>query len=267
MAGDRAPPSNTRLGPRVRFPRLLHHVPHGGVGARRGGATVDEAELNSLRPRDANDAMGLLLLSHRIASDLESHLDAMEAIDFDPGVTSGVCKAVNIAGNTSMCICCREWLQLDYSAELRCFVAGLRMTAVSQYFDDRRSRWSDDPLGALAAAMECFTTLRPILADLRIFHCIFDLGVCAMPGSKVDKLVVIEVNPFGMRTGSALYDWDDPDDFDILIGANEHMHPDVRVVRDTREPRGSCSVLARTQKCCGCDGWAQETGVCASPPK
>lgn len=240
-----------------RSPKDSLLAPHRERTLRRAGASVDGAELNSLRPRDAADAMGLLLLSNRVQSDLESHLDAMEAVGFNSGSTaslSDISDAADASTKTNMYICCREWLILDHAAELRCFVSGLQLTAVSQYFDDRRSRWSDDPSGALAAATECFTELRPILVDLGIVHCIFDLGVVAQPGGDLEKLVVIELNSFGMRTGSALFDWDDPSDLNILIGVDEHLPTTVRVVTDNREPRGACSVLARTQKLCRCDG-------------
>ena len=128
------------------------------------------------------------------------------------------------------------------------------MTAVSQYFDDRRSRWSDDPSGALDAATKCFLPLRAILESLGISHCIFDLGFCVDSSGEVDQLVVIEINSFGMRTGSALFDWDNPVDLDILSGAADRdVQPAVRVVTDARHPRGDMSVLARTQKFCLCE--------------
>ena len=102
--------------------------------------------------------------------------------------------------------------------------------------------------------MACFAPLRAVLESVGIAHCIFDLGVGAAGGAHAGRLVVIELNSFGMRSGSALFDWDDAADCDVLIGAVEGAPPAVRVVEaGATRPPGSTSVLSRTQKLCSCD--------------
>ena len=127
----------------TRSPKDSFLLPHRARAFHRSGIHIDTAEQLAMRVNNGKETLSLFLLSHRIQQDLDSHLVQKSALQdtTSPSGTGG-----------SLYICIREWIEVEASTELRCFLCAGQLTAVSQYHLDRFSRWRENPQSAIDAA-------------------------------------------------------------------------------------------------------------------
>lgn len=147
----------------------------------------------TLRVCTGAEAVELLGCSKRVAEDVESAL----------------------ASELPLCVAVRTWVPVVAWSEMRSFVCGRKMTALSQYFAARYL-----PLllkhreGLVARIRQAFDTL--LANQLPYENAVIDW---ALVGQGDDpnalKLIVLELNPFSRTTGACLFSW--VDDFDVLL--------------------------------------------------
>lgn len=135
----------------------------------------------SLKVRNAKQALDLLLNSERV------FIDLMLALDF-PKVYS-------------MKLIIREWEHLDYHMEFRGFVHNNSLNALCQYdsfcyFEELQDPQMQEMI--VSRVQELFEVVKK---DIPFENYVIDFGV--MP----DKVIIVELNSWNSGTGSAMFSW------------------------------------------------------------
>lgn len=154
------------------------------------------------------EAMTLLLASERIYTDLVHTLPDEQTEVSAPVSVSSSSPVSSSSSSTSPSgpswhVVVREfapWVDLEW--EFRGFVCDGRLTAVSQY-------WDVLYCPGLASAKDCEVLVRRMELFFRLHvqpvvllkHYVIDFAVTK------DKVVVVELNPFGPTTGPSLFTW------------------------------------------------------------
>ena len=207
----------TRKGKEGYFLKFSTRSPKDAVSIDKEDADLPLPEqiankIRKLRVRTGIEAVGLLIKSQRIFSDINMFFQ------------------YRVKGSSSgeLCLIFRDWVECPQDHEFRCYVHNRKLTAISQYhcysyFEALQDR-------------EHIEKIRESIMKYvgEVSHCF------PMPSFVIDVAVfsdytcyVIEINPFGrtMSSGSALYNWDT--DCDLLYGrGNTVSKPPIRVLRE-----------------------------------
>eukprot|EP00026_Physarum_polycephalum_P010267 Phypoly_transcript_10424.p1 GENE.Phypoly_transcript_10424~~Phypoly_transcript_10424.p1 ORF type:complete len:433 (+),score=73.40 Phypoly_transcript_10424:114-1301(+) len=133
-----------------------------------------------LEVKNGEQAMGLLLESERIYTDLRHALE--KDVDWD------------------MKFIVREFVSLDVSYEFRGFACKNTLTAISQYNNlCYYPHFQDKEQAIVDKIVEFYKT---ICADIKYIAYVIDFVIIG------DVVKVIEINPFGPMTGASLFNWD-----------------------------------------------------------
>eukprot|EP01119_Soliformovum_irregulare_P016072 TRINITY_DN4625_c0_g1_i1.p1 TRINITY_DN4625_c0_g1~~TRINITY_DN4625_c0_g1_i1.p1 ORF type:complete len:321 (+),score=70.45 TRINITY_DN4625_c0_g1_i1:194-1156(+) len=115
-----------------------------------------------------------------------------------------------------MSIVIRSWKVFEPEMEFRCFVKNGSVTAITHYYEFLYVEEIVQQKSQLESVMLAYLNEKviPKLPDLSEYAC--DLAI--LPDSSV---MVIELNPFAENTSSALFDWKDEKDAQILNGESD----------------------------------------------
>ena len=193
-------------------------------------AAMSYASMELLRSCDAARVLGGFARSERIWNDM--HLALAQHHDDDGATAASAAGAV-----WEESLVAREWVDIEPDMEFRCFIAGGKLTAVSQYRHlvhwPRLCANRDAVLGALTAF--CEDVARPRLSgafprDDYILDLAIELDVASAGGAdhgalrnapwgagELRKVWAVEVNPFFETTDGCLFSWDR--DRTTLLGA------------------------------------------------
>eukprot|EP00035_Acanthoeca_spectabilis_P035430 m.34609 g.34609 ORF g.34609 m.34609 type:complete len:198 (+) comp7344_c0_seq1:789-1382(+) len=145
------------------------------------------AGLEALRYRTAESAVGSLLRSERVMQDMRMALDYPERFVEHLAV--------------------RRWVDLEVDMEFRGFVADGVLTAISQYNHlahfPRLAGLRDTLLDAITLFFHCHVKDQ---LSAEYSRCVVDFAV-VLKGDSVERVWVIEVNPFLETTDGCLFDW------------------------------------------------------------
>ncbi|KNC52293.1 uncharacterized protein AMSG_01120 [Thecamonas trahens ATCC 50062] len=189
------------------FVRLSTRSPKDAVTSQDGTAK------DALAVTRAREALALIGRSMRCYSDLQAHL-----------------KFRALPNLPAMNLILREWVDMPFDYEFRCFVASGALTAISQYacFDVVPELHDTATLDAIRdAIVELHTSLDPLLSlDSYVFDVVW------MPDT--GSVSLIEINPFGaeLSSGACLFSW--TRDRALLYGDEPAAgsQPAVRVLRE-----------------------------------
>jgi hypothetical protein len=196
------------------FVRLSTRSPKDSLALRRRQEKLDMHALavtatKTARPPDmavhpalcrtAQDAIELLVTSQRVHDDLVSALAARAASSGSPDDVY------------SMKLILREWVTCAEGAEFRVFVCNRRVRAISQYATHMAFPYLQDAT-ARTAIMRTITSFvndvcMPRLPDAYA-NAVVDVLISPSAASSTPPLV-IELNPFLIKTGAALFHWRD----------------------------------------------------------
>jgi hypothetical protein len=170
------------------------------------GCRVDptDAEQVAMRNSTGWEALDLLCGSQRITDDLaRPHTMDADVLSVLHG------EGARLGG--PLHIIARPWLDIPRWTELRGFVLGRSLTALSQYFTAEHypELWADRH--AIAARVVEFVKAR-LGPAMPMENAVVDL----VWSPETSDITVIELNPFGRCSGGALFNWFD--DRDVLFG-------------------------------------------------
>ncbi|KAJ3050546.1 hypothetical protein HK097_008512 [Rhizophlyctis rosea] len=201
-----------------------------------------EAEMFSLRYRDASRVIRALTLSERIWQDMKLALGHVDRWKENVVV--------------------RKWEEgLSVDMEFRTFVHNNKFTAISQYAYNLYSPRLPTHLAHIAKTLTSFfqTHLHPILSTNNFSKCVVDLAIVGDLSVPDPKVMVIEINPFWETTDGALFSW--TKERDLLEGKREGFeYPVVRITERPLEgalvmvPAGWKKVAEEVERECGVDG-------------
>lgn len=138
----------------------------------------------------------------------------------------------------------RDWQFIDPATEFRCFISHKRVTAISQYLDSLffDSLTNKTTQSAVISAIQHWYNMNgeaiqyevTLLCNARLFiqYCVLDLIVSL---SDPYLVTLIEINPFFVKTGAALFDW--VADQDILLGTSTSAEPVLRCIESKEKRR------------------------------
>ena len=121
-----------------------------------------------------------------------------------------------------MSLILREWAVFNPMYEIRSFVCDRKLRAASQYQEDTRVEWMIENQKLIENKLEEFFYSR-VQKTLKMNHAVIDFAIVteiedARTMKEVIKdIFVIELNSFGFRTGSNLFDWDNEDDYHQMV--------------------------------------------------
>eukprot|EP01112_Ceratiomyxa_fruticulosa_P001129 TRINITY_DN1110_c0_g5_i1.p1 TRINITY_DN1110_c0_g5~~TRINITY_DN1110_c0_g5_i1.p1 ORF type:complete len:340 (+),score=68.27 TRINITY_DN1110_c0_g5_i1:60-1079(+) len=148
------------------------------------------AFFNMMKVTNAKEAFDLFMYSSRTVSDIRRVLSLSGVSEF------------------SVQIVVREFIDIPLEGEFRGFVAHNQLNALSQYYTDCYFKHlAQNPEPVIHRIVEFFhTIIQPMNIPYEKY--IMDFAVTQ------ERVYVVEINPFGENTGSALYSW--KDDLKIL---------------------------------------------------
>ncbi len=166
------------------------------------------AETECLRVHSGTEALDLLIASQRVEDDLDTTLDWGKA----------TCSAEALS-SSPMSVVVREWARVPRWGEFRSFVCKGKLNAVTQYFCDRMFpllvKQKEEVAGMIKKFFE--EQVGPRLRKLAIAHAVVDFGLVLGADERVEKIIVLELNSFGVRSGAGLFDWDREEDLRTMI--------------------------------------------------
>lgn len=161
------------------------------LAATAGSKDPDNDEMVALyravitagRVRHGEEAVALLADSTRVREDLQKWIDTASPSEAPPS------------------ICVREWRKIEPATEFRCFVFRGVATAVCQYLDDVYFDSLSSSDSWLPAKVGKFVSeISPLLPGR---SCVLDLSI-----PEQGDPILIEVNPFCIKTGAVMFKWD-----------------------------------------------------------
>jgi hypothetical protein len=227
------------------FPALLERTRLRMRDATSGNARAFALQIAATLAMGASsgaEAMELLVASDRIRDDLQQFVDGHLGDDFR--------------------VCVREFRNLPLEFELRAFVYGRRVTAVTQY-----NPYLFFPLlvkhkAALVARVVDF--VQQTLPQLTLDHCVLDLVLVRAKndeerdlflGQQDDteldldafRVMIVELNPFAEFAGEGLFSW--VSDKALLMGRGEAADSvTVRIVETPETVLSSHEISSEWQK-------------------
>lgn len=153
----------------------------GGIGDDNSEVAAFFSAANSAMCSESGaEAMDLFLKSARVRQDLERALKKEEAFDLQ--------------------IVCREFLDLPLQSEFRGFVFEKRLVAISQYFwfnffpdlVKRHNQYLDRMCDFFESVLKSRVPYESYVVDFAVLD---------------DKIIVIELNPFGDVSGACCFNW------------------------------------------------------------
>ncbi|KAF7308075.1 cell division cycle protein 123-like protein [Mycena kentingensis (nom. inval.)] len=151
---------------------------------------VCEAEGAALRFKITDEVVRALVLSERVWQDMT--------------------LALRHPHSWTQNIILRTWQPVPIDLEFRTFVAGGRITAISQYayqLCSPRLVVQEEKEKAVRAIQHAFAQLWPVLSGKGWERCVLDFGVIPQDGDAEWRATLIELNPFEETTDSALFSW------------------------------------------------------------
>lgn len=190
--------------------------------------------LQRMQVRTAQDIIRLVGRSTRCYSDFGMYLSFRV-----PG-----------APGESMSIILREWIDVPLSSEFRCFVHRGHLTAISQYHCYTVVPSLQDAATVRAVRKAIGARVAWLLPALPSASCIVDVCYDGRPSDvaldAADRVLLIEVNPFGadLSSGSGLFSW--TRDRDLLLGVDASVSdlPAIRVLRELHESHATVQRVA-----------------------
>eukprot|EP00826_Nyctotherus_ovalis_P024370 TRINITY_DN18864_c0_g1_i1.p1 TRINITY_DN18864_c0_g1~~TRINITY_DN18864_c0_g1_i1.p1 ORF type:complete len:568 (+),score=110.31 TRINITY_DN18864_c0_g1_i1:67-1770(+) len=165
------------------------------------------AEAESMRVSNGREGMEVLLMSQRVEDDLESMLEWSKSL----------CTAESRL-KVPMSLVVREWKKIPKWGEFRGFVCKSRLNAVTQYFCDFMFPQFIKKKEIESMIQNFFDKLvKSRLELLKLPHAVVDFGITLNESNEIDKVIVLELNSFGVRSGSGLFDWDKEEDLRIML--------------------------------------------------
>jgi len=151
----------------------------------------------AMRVHSAQEALDLILQSRRIYWDLTYDLKNPETF------------------STHLIV--REWKNIPLESEFRVFVHEQKITAISQYFTqlyfpsliDRKDELEQE-------IIQFWQTIHALLPPTLKTYVIDFAWVVAPDVPK--QMIVLELNPFNISTGAALFSWESEHDSDVIEG-------------------------------------------------
>ena len=194
------------------------------------------SEINSMKISNGDEAMDILALSDRVDEDLETLLECEGS------------KSKKLNENCQMSIIVREWKKIRKWGEFRGFVCKLKLNAVTQYFCDQKFPELIEKKQEISKIITQFYEGEVVkrLEKMGMFHVVVDFGLVFGPNEKIEGIIILELNSFGVRTGSGLFDWDKKEDlWTILNGPFEFRIIDKDdEVKELRSFPSVCRCLA-----------------------
>jgi hypothetical protein len=114
---------------------------------------------------------------------------------------------------TTLHILMRKWIDIPVELELRAFVCRGKLTALSQYYTQGVFQVLHQHKLQIEELVREFTN--ELLKEVPYHNCVLDLALVP-DETKVFKVVLVEINPFGKSAGAALFSW--VDDRNVLVG-------------------------------------------------
>lgn len=176
------------------------------------------ASIHVLRCQRGTEALDLLLLSQRVEEDLTTQLQFSEQ--------------ENALRLDTLSLIVRQWEPSNPLLEIRGFVSQGRLTALTQYVDDRRIPFLLHNAELIRKLISQFydTRAKQCLAEIGIHYSIVDFSILTDQQDKeIKDIRMIELNSFGFRSGAGLFSWDDQEDYTAIL------HGDL-VLRVKRDP-------------------------------
>ena len=160
---------------------------------------ITAATIECLKLENAKEVMHCFLTSDRVCTD-----DLPLALSFPDA--------------WGQHIVLRQWITIPPQYELRAFVFGRKLTALSQYYDNAYfTELIEQKANILAVVQKCFEDMKH-LCPVEPPEYSIDIAVKL----EESKAYVIELNPFGkpdgLGTGTPLFDIKDPADAAVLFG-------------------------------------------------
>ncbi|KAJ3045943.1 hypothetical protein HDV00_006209 [Rhizophlyctis rosea] len=203
-----------------------------------------DAEMGSLRYKDARRVIRALCLSERVWQDM------MLALKHEDRWKENVVV--------------RGWEEIDVDMEFRTFVYKGNLTAVSQYAYGFYSPRLPTLLPQIRQTLTNFytSTLQNLLSTNGFANCVVDFAILlpTPPSPPTEwRVKVVEINPFWETTDGALFSWNK--ERDLLEGRSVGLeYPLVRVTEAAREgalvmvPGGWKKVAEEVERECGVEG-------------
>ena len=162
-----------------------------------------QASTEAMKTENEEEALDLLLQSRRIYWDLQYALEFPESFDIQ--------------------IIFREWRKIPLQFEFRAFVYNNQLTAISQYFTQLffPTLSKDFILQKIKPFWEGLKDRLAILfAEGELVKYVIDFAFVVDDGKKDEEgeVVVLELNPYNISTGSGLFNWEEERDCDVLEG-------------------------------------------------
>ncbi|KAH3744107.1 hypothetical protein Pelo_14490 [Pelomyxa schiedti] len=222
------------------FIRLSTRSPKDAVLNSPALSTCMQKELRDVPPGDENNDLVAFYRAVVWSMRLTNADQAWSLLVNSTRVHEDLVRWIPFYAESPMYIIIRKWHYIEPSNEFRCFVAHGRVTALSQYIDccyfsDLAPQAVRDSV--VRRVCEFFdTNLRPVLP---FDHCVLDMCVKLTDAPKLERsppadVTLIEINPFYVKTGPALFNWvaDKP----ILTGVTGGTPP-LRWIEDPEKRR------------------------------
>jgi hypothetical protein len=192
----------------------------------------EECSLKSMANSNGESALELLLTSTRIDEDISKHLASMIQRRLLPIVTSQK-DLTNVTGGsekeeeeygslnipfsfqTPLQVIVRPWIHIPRYSELRGFIHNSKLTALSQYYTSEYFPELLENQKEIALKAQEFVEYE-LGPNMPMPHAVVDLCWIPSSSSNASMFKVIELNPFGRSSGSALFHW--IEDKDVLFG-------------------------------------------------
>ena len=117
-----------------------------------------------------------------------------------------------------MSLILREWVVFNPMYEIRSFACGRKLTAASQYQEEVIVPWMIQNKDKIKNELETFFYSK-VEPTMDIDHACIDFAIHTEIKNGVEQIkdiFVIELNSFGFRTGSNMFDWGDEKDYEIM---------------------------------------------------
>eukprot|EP01112_Ceratiomyxa_fruticulosa_P011216 TRINITY_DN302_c1_g1_i3.p1 TRINITY_DN302_c1_g1~~TRINITY_DN302_c1_g1_i3.p1 ORF type:complete len:434 (-),score=73.12 TRINITY_DN302_c1_g1_i3:1008-2309(-) len=190
---------------------------------------------------NGDEAMKLLLDSERIFRDLLNTLECYGKRETTTNENNNTTNNENNENNNIdqviMNVIIREFVPIDPELEFRGFVFHRKLTALSQYNDMLYYPFDKDFVFQIISSICSYweTISHKVPFDM----CIVDFVILPSRGESAVKLSVkvVEINPFGLVTGSSLFNWSEREDR-LLIQGGEDFFGDLKIAteRESEEP-------------------------------
>jgi hypothetical protein len=90
-------------------------------------------------------------------------------------------------------------------------------------------------------------SVRHRLDALKIYHAILDFGMTLNESSEIASIIVLELNSFGIRSGSGLFDWGKEEDLNIMLnGPFTFRVVENEGVKEERSMMSTCNCIINT---------------------